>query len=387
MTRQRLLVSMALISMCSPAFAQFSPGDIKIFGYFQTSLSHQSRLQSDPEQNSFSLQQLNLFFQKDLSQNWAAFVNFEFLNNFSSSRQWGSANLEEAWLKYRSRKEFNLKLGLQIPIFNNLNEIKNRTPLLPYIIRPLVYETSFSEFIPVEEFLPNRAYVQVYGFIPLATEAKFDYSVYLGNSPNIATPRPDSMGTVQTGVDTSDTFLFGGRMGVRYRELKCGVSASLDNVNFFQGIETFVGGAPSRFDEVRRFRLGADFSYNLGPVSFEGEFITVTYDDDLDEVSLDKSFYYATLGYHLNERLYFYGSYWFTGQDFTGIFKEANQVSLYKGDADIKVPTAGLAYSISDRITFKAQVARVLIDVIVPIPDRSQKDSGYYYTAAVSVFF
>jgi hypothetical protein len=309
MTRLWLLAGASLmISFETCLMAQIDTGDIKIFGYFQTSFRHTTELESDPEQNSFNLQQLNLFFQKDFSQNWTAFVNFEFLNNFSSSRQWGSANLEEAWLKYRSGKEFNLKLGLQIPIFNNLNEIKNRTPVLPYIIRPLVYEASFSEFIPVEEYLPTRAYIQAYGFAPLSAEAKFEYAAYIGNSPNISRPRPDSEGDFQTGVDTTATFLVGGRLGLRHRELKAGVSATLDNVNYFKGVEIIVGGAPSRFDEIRRFRLGGDLSYSFGPFSLESEFILVTYDDDIEEASLDKRFFYATLGYHLNERLLVYGS-------------------------------------------------------------------------------
>lgn len=388
MTHLRLLVAMTLISMCSyPAFAQFSPGDIKIFGYFQTSFRHTTRLVNEPEQNTFNLQQLNLFFQNDLSHNWTAFINFEFLNNFSSSRQWGSANLEEAWLKYRSGKEFNLKLGLQIPIFNNLNEIKNRTPLLPYIIRPLVYETSFSEFIAVEEYLPTRAYIQAYGFCPLTEETKFDYAVYIGNSPNISTPRPDSLGDFQTGVDTSATFLLGSRIGARFRELKFGVSATVDNVNFFQGAETFVGGSPSRFNEIRRFRLGADLSYNLGPVSFESELIVVAYDDDIEKVSLDKNFYYATVGYHFSERLFVYGSYWFTKEDFTGARRVSGQLVLFTGDSDVKVPTFGFSYNLRDRITFKGQFARVWLEARAPSINVIEKDTANNYVAGVSVFF
>ena len=106
-----------------------------------------SSISANKESITFNLQQLNMFFQRDITQQWTSFVNVEILNNYSSSRQWGALNLEEAWVKYRRNNFFSLKLGLQIPIFNNLNEIKNRTPLLPYIIRPLVYETSMSEAI------------------------------------------------------------------------------------------------------------------------------------------------------------------------------------------------------------------------------------------------
>ncbi len=163
--RAIIILLMLFIRVCS-THAQFGESPIRIFGYFQNSFQHWTTFEERPKQNSFSLQQLNLFFQKDLGTNWTAFVNFEFLNNFSSGRQWGSAKLEEAWVKYRANMRFNLKLGLLIPIFNNLNWIKNRTPLLPYIIRPLAYETSFSEFILIDVLTPVQAFTQVYGFFP-----------------------------------------------------------------------------------------------------------------------------------------------------------------------------------------------------------------------------
>ena len=179
-----IVVLFSSFTVVSNTIAQEEETPIKIFGYFQNSFQHWTTFEERPRQNSFSLQQLNVFFQKDLGPDWTAFVNFEFLNNFSSGRQWGSAKLEEVWIKYRANMKFNLKLGLLVPTFNNLNEIKNRTPLLPYIIRPLAYETSFGAFIPIEILTPVQGFAQVYGFLPTG-EAKVDYAVYLGNSPNI----------------------------------------------------------------------------------------------------------------------------------------------------------------------------------------------------------
>ena len=173
-----IILSMFLIGF-SDTFAQSEETPIRIFGYFQNSLQHWTALDFEtshpqfsaperrPAQNSFNLQQLNLFFSKNLARHWRAFVNFEILNSFSSQRQWGAINMEEAWVRYKASDRLNLKLGLLIPVFNNLNEIKNRTPLLPYIIRPLVYETSFSEFFgAVEEGTPARAFAQASGVIP-----------------------------------------------------------------------------------------------------------------------------------------------------------------------------------------------------------------------------
>jgi len=211
----------------SPARGQ-SESELHIFGFFQNAFMHQTGYTTKPPfqpestRNSFSVQQQhNFFFRKDLHPNWWAFVNYEFLNSFNSARRWGSANLEEVWVRYRANARFNIKFGLSIPVFNNLNEIKNRTPLLPYIVRPLVYETSFSEFIAVEEFLPARAFLQTYGFVTVGA-TKLDYALFLGNGPNINSDPNHG----QTGVDTTDSFFVGGRIGIRIGEWKAGLSAT-----------------------------------------------------------------------------------------------------------------------------------------------------------------
>lgn len=383
---QVLLFLLVVFITVSNSLAQIGESPIKIFGYFQNSFIHQTGYEADfdqqPEKNSFSVQQLNLFFQKDLARSWRAFVNFEFLNNFSSSRQWGAATLEEAWVRYRANEKFNLKLGLLIPIFNNLNEIKNRTPLLPYVIRPLVYETSFREFIAVEEFTPSRAFVQAYGFLPMS-DAKLDYSIFVGNSPNVN--NQSTLG--QTGVDTTDTFLIGGRIGVRFGELKIGFSATRENVNGSPRLEVVTGEPPFSLKEVPRIRLGGDISYHMGRFSFEAEFITVTYDDDMPEVSIDKEFYYTTLGYHVTEQLFVYGSYWVTEEDFTQEFVIDNLSVVTLAVTDVKVPTIGIAYSLNDRITLKGQFAPVDIDTKIPFFQIAQEAEFNHYSMAASIFF
>jgi len=137
------------------AFAQSGESDLKIFGYFQASLYKDKDLLTGKKSNTFTLQQLNLMMNKGLWKKWNAFINFEFTNSFSSFDNWGTFALEEAWVRYRYNRYFRLEMGLLIPQFNSLNPIKNRTPLLPYIIRPLVYETSFQESFPIQEFVPQ----------------------------------------------------------------------------------------------------------------------------------------------------------------------------------------------------------------------------------------
>jgi hypothetical protein len=383
MSRFNAFIFFLLLSIAGfDAFAQREDMPLKVFGYFQNSLQQWTAFQYQPAQNSFGLQQLNLFFQKDFYQNWTAFVNFEALNTFSSSRHWGALNLEEAWVKYSPNMKFNLKLGLQIPIFNNLNEIKNRTPVLPYIIRPLVYETSFGEFIPLEEFVPARAFVQAYGFLP-AGEAKLDYAAYVGNSPNIN----DDPKNGQTGVDTTTAFLFGGRVGFRYRELKLGFSATHEKSNGFAEGAPLLGRPVADLQELPLTRRGGDLSFNLANFSLESEFINVDVNAGVPEVDLALDFFYITVGYRFTNVLYGYSSHWNTDVHVTVLIPGDERMQ----DEDIIVSTAGLAYDLGDRIRLKGQFARVRDNNKVRFISQSllenQQDGFNVWAMAVSVFF
>ncbi len=389
-----------LVGGVFPAFAQSGESPINIFGYFQTSLQHWTKFDVEsthpqfglpdgrPAQNSFNLQQLNLFFSKNLARRWRAFINFEFLNSFSSGRGWGAAKLEEAWVRYKAGDKFNLKVGLLIPTFNNLNEIKNRTPLLPYIIRPIFYETSFSEFFDnFEELVPDRAFAQAAGVLP-AGRANFDYAVYLGNSPNIN--NQSEVG--QTGVDTTDTFLVGGRIGIRGKDLKIGLSATRENVNLLAADFNIDGqsGFLVDFKETPRVRLGTDLSFHLGKLYFEGEFIAIRYDDQEPEVSIDKDLFYATLGYRFDEKWFAYANYSSIRGDFPFV-ATIDQTSFTDiGRTKIITPTVGIAYNLDDRITLKGQFLSGTIQNEFPLLQSIllvQKQKFKIISAAVSVFF
>lgn len=359
----------ALSLLCGLArlHAQPAERELNIFGYFQASLGHNKVVARPVEANSFNLQQLNLFLQRDLAANWRAFVNVEFVNTYSSFRNWGVLSLEEAWVSYHASRQFKVKLGLQVPTFNHLNEIKNRTPLLPYIIRPLIYEASLNEVIALSEFLPTRAFVQVYGFIPWRNW-KFDHAVFVGDSPNInEDPRHG-----QTGVDTTKSFLVGGRLGFRSNAIKLGFSSSFDELDL-QNAELQPGMAPAKLQSVSRIRLGCDFSLTLGKFMWESEFVRVSYDDDDPNFDLGRKFYYGTAGLQLSERLYAYLGYWVT-----------QEKALPVADRDLTVPTVGLAYDFREAVSLKAQYARVRFDATTPLP---VKDLADYYYLAVSVVF
>ena len=366
------------------AMGQSKESDLRIFGYFQTSFSHITATDSQGTQNSFNMQQLNIFLQKDLARQWTSFINLEMINSFSSNRAWGAFNLEEAWIRYRGSRQFSLRLGLQIPIFNHLNEIKNRMPLLPYIIRPLVYESSFEEFIALEEYLPARAFVQSFGYIPVG-KFKIDHAVYVGNSPNIANGN-DAPGVDtgnQTGTDTTRYVMVGGRLGIRYNELKLGVSGTHENTNFFQNVGRILGQPEKDYEGLPRIRLGADFSFQHPQFSLEAEYIRVDYDEGTDLVDLDKQFVYATLGWRPAERSYLYVSYWLTREEDTGLNFNMSTFTFLRV---VEVPNIGMAYSFNERTILKAQLAKVNFHTDdLPIGDI--KNHQYYGSIAVSVFF
>ena len=368
-------VFLVFLFITTDAFSQPGESPIRIFGYFQTSFNFQDEGQFRTNRSSFSVQQLNMMFQKDLAKNWTSFINLEFINSFSSGRQWGQFNLEEAWIRYRLGKRLNIKAGLQIPIFNNLNEISNKTPILPYIIRPIAYETSFSDFINIEDFIPKRTFLQAYGFFDI-DNMKLDYALYVGNSPNINNNK--TLG--QTGVDTTDTFLIGGRVGIRYVDLKAGISATYDRVRNFAIYDVPLGLPETKLDDLKRIRLGGDLSYNHDKFSFEFEVINVTFDDDSPLVDLDKEFYYATISYNFTEEILGFISYWKTKEYLTG-----NGVDIFKESfVEMDIPNFGITYDFNSRIRIKTQYARGRIAFV---NNKTKTFRTNFYSAAVSVFF
>ncbi len=395
MTRlRRIAFGLLLVSFGSVVTANADDdSSLRIFGYFQNSFQHQDA--HDPfvakSENSFALQQLNFFMQKDIDRHWSAFVDFEVVNSFSSKAGWGDFSIEEAWVRYRYDNRFNLKLGLLIPTFNHLNEIKNRTPLLPYIIRPIVYEASLAEQINIERIVPKRSYMQTYGFFPIGA-AKLDYAAYVGNSPNINSNPELSL----TGVDTTNTFLVGGRIGIRWGELKTGFSATYDKDNSLadERLDSMLNVPRGTFSELGRTRLGGDLLYHLGPVSFESEIISVQTEKVENIIDARLLFYYATLGAQVNEQLFVYGSFWMTDEHFWLPFDVlagflpgpgSRDPNTRKFSSKLYIPTGGISYAINDRISLKGQVAHVKQELS---GDKVDYDwNANYYALGVSVFF
>jgi hypothetical protein len=366
---------LAACAIPSVVLGQGGESELKVNGYLQASFYEQTvDGNSDRNSNMFTVQQLNVLLQKGLSRRWSVFADLLFTNSYSSFRSSGSFGLEQAWVKYRRSHYLSVKLGLMLPKFNYLNEIRHKMPVLPYIIRPIVYETSFQEDLNIDEYVPQQAYVQAYGYTP-AGDYKIDYAGYVGNSSNINRDQ----GRGNTGVDTTDTFLLGGRVGIRHASFQIGLSATHDKINFLTGLEDTL--MPSlQLDGISRVRLGGDFRFEYQSLSFESEFISVTYDDGFPEFDVDKKFYYGTLGYLFADRLFAYVSYWVLEEHLARRQTNGFQTAKFT----VKIPNGGVAYHMNERITFKGSIMRV---------DREHNITGIpegdfnFYALAVSVMF
>ncbi|MEZ4700236.1 MAG: hypothetical protein R2834_07905 [Rhodothermales bacterium] len=398
----RRILAFVLVLCCARAgMAQQEESPIQVFGYFQNVFQHEA-YEKAPDNNTFAAQQLNLFFQKDLAPRFRAFLSFEFLNNFSSSENWGAANLKEAWVRYEAGARFKIKLGLQTPVFNHLNEIKTRTPLLPYIVRPIVYETSLEDAIRLDEYVPERGFLQLYGTLPLGGRHAFDYAAYLGNSPNIRSNR--ALG--QTGVDTTTNVMAGGRLGLRLRlggpEIKVGASVANDRVNYFRGAGTLIGIKDDQLPDydkaltmVPRTRLGGDLAVYLGRYYLETEGIFAFFSIDRDVLDLNRMFGYATLGFLATERLELYVSYWRTDEDALLVDLPTTPRNSLVQRATLDIPTAGAKFALNDRVIAKAQVAFVDLHHAETLdtqgfagPTTSLEDQRFtVFALGVSVFF
>ena len=234
----RYLFLLLIISLPIVAAGQTTTEPLEVFGYFQSTYDHSSdnlAIMGIPEassvRNTFILQQANIFFRKEFNARFSAFVDLEFTNTYASTRNWGTFRLEEAWARYRVSEALNIKAGLLVPTFNNLNEIKNRMPLLPYITRPFVYEAAAEGVGSLDDFAPASAFLQIDGALPLG-DCRLDYAVYAGNGdPSFISTGQSGQQYTIGGTDTTTFKMVGARLGVRVGKLKAGYSMTSDKAN------------------------------------------------------------------------------------------------------------------------------------------------------------
>ena len=276
--------------------------------------------QADFTRNTFALQQMDLFLSKQISNEIDIFVDLEFQLNYSTQKRWGDFSIQEAWLNYGVSNQFNIKAGLFFPAFNHLNELKNRLGILPYIFRPIPYERLLERVFSPEQFIPERAFVQLHGTFP-NNFCLIEYALYVGNAEASYISRKSLSGEATNDVNPRAEFLsgvdptgwklklYGARIGVRSRDehsFKAGFSLTHDYDNLHDSIFS-----PSLQGDAPRFRFGLDVRGAYADFEAEMEYIHSIYDYDRFEqigIRLENSFVSGMLGYNFMDNLFGYVS-------------------------------------------------------------------------------
>ena len=348
-----IFLSLSLLLMFSPRM-QAQNNDLNIFGYFQMNYTNFNTYRGDVkgmDVSSFLTQQMNIFFQKNFTPELSSFVNLEFTNTFSFQDNIGGFKIEEAWLKYSPSSLFNLKGGKLIPRFNNFNEIKNRTVLLPYIYRPIAYETYFFDQFGTGEFVPVSANLQVYGEIPVG-DLWLNYAVFYGNSESAMLNNNSNFWG--PGQDPTPYKMVGGRIGAEYGNLQLGASMTYDRKNL-DSAKSIFGISKYNIGFIPRTRVGAYLNYSVAGFDLESELIKVYYDlsqankntlalNPFNPKSFDKTFYHINLLYNFTDQLSAYAGYdYLKGEDNFFI------------SGGLKVYNYGACYKVTDEVILKAQ--------------------------------
>ena len=350
--KNTVLSLVLMLTLSTLAFGQSN--DLNIFGYFQNNYTYFNVYSGGAQTistNSFLMQQMNVFFQKNINTQFSAFVNLEFTNSFSSQDSIGGFKIQEAWFKYSPSGYLNVKAGVLIPRFNNFNEIKNRTVLLPYVYRPIAYETYFFNQFGTGEFVPTTANIQVYGDIPVG-ELSLNYAVFYGNSETSMENKNSNFWGA--GQDPTPYKMIGGRIGAEYNNLQLGASFTNDRKNLNQESNGFQV-ATYNLGYVPRTRFGAYLNYSVAGFELEAELIKVYYNlsdgqkqtlasNPFNPTSFDKTFDHVNLLYNFTDKLAAYVGYdYMMAQDnfFTA--------------AGVKIYNYGVSYRATDGILLKAQ--------------------------------
>ena len=386
--RKSLITSFLLLSICQLALSQ---SELQIFGFVQARLqkSHTniSMIADVPtpvgtqklvfydvpaEFISSNAQQMNLFLRKELSSSFTAWVNLEFVNSFASDKTWGSFSLEEAWMNYQYSDAFNVKAGLLIPRFNHLNEIKNRMPILPYITRPLIYESTLANTVDQTNYLPERAFLQISGNFPVS-KLTFDYSVFAGHAERSFINSKVS-GGMETATDSVNFKTFGGRIGLSYEGMWLGFSGSVDKDNLMSTLKEI----------VPRKRIGIDIGVNNFHGFFlDGEYVGVSLSPTTTTQDINKIFCYGTIGFNFTDQVYIYGTASFMrdkasnslkdglrGNNIGAGYKPIESVvvkaeyATYFGNSTFLLATAPTQPALTTRWSLKADIFQVAVSVL-----------------------
>jgi hypothetical protein len=331
MFKKVLIISILFVSIFNSPRAQSA---IEVYGYVQSAYVHFHNTwdpyppagEGNYTYHYMGTNQLNLFLSKDLGDNFTSFVNFEYINNYSSDKGFGAFNLQEAYIKWEYRDFLKVKFGQFIPQFNAMFEMYNKTPLLPYIVRPKLYDATSGNLVDIFDILPQKALLQIFGSIPVES-INFEYALFMGNPANsfISSPTNNLLPSyVAYGQSAAKHFSFGGRFGIKSNSLRAGVSIHFDKNNQDNFVKDS-SGTVVNLGSFNRFRFGADIDYKFGDFELIAEYLKTStslpsaIQDSLNlwnsndpyfvGNSFNQEFYYGTLLYNFSDKFFAYVMY------------------------------------------------------------------------------
>ncbi len=280
--------------------------------------------------SSFAVQQLDIMFTNEFEYNIKTFVDLTFNWNYDSENEWGQLGIQEAWAQYSLGDKLNFQFGQIIPRFNYNNEMRNKLPILPYIIRPVYYENILNSIFNVEDLMPSKSFIQIHGMLPIMSNIRFDYSIFAGNSEDsyILNDRDSRAFLINddiSGTDPNGTKqkLLGSRIGIHTasESVRLGFSFTHDYDNRQDSILKLW---KSPTGELERIRLGVDMNFSFSGFELDGEFIYVGYnvdDEHLDFKEIENApvlmkqkeyyiiSYYGSLLYNISNDIFIYARY------------------------------------------------------------------------------
>lgn len=344
-----------------------SQNDLMIYGSLQNVFLYQDyNLQlNEPierdlfsyESNSFAVQQLDIFFTKLFDDKYKVFIDLEMKLNYSSEQGWGNINLQEAWMSYSHNNYFEVKAGMMFPKFNYLNEYKNRLAILPYLFRPMIYEQILSELIQFEDFIPEKAFLQFSGKIPLS-KFYIEWAAYMGNAESsYIVDNQDYNSEITSslfilgGTDFTDfdLKLYGTRIGILKKDesIRFGISATYDSDNRNNLTTDELGNNKPILGDVPRVRIGSDLGLKYKGFELEAELIRTFYNydtSDIPNLELGQFFIYGMLLYNFTDRIYAFGGHQIRTDEF------------YNYDSNC--PFVGGGFRLNNSITCKLQYSK-----------------------------
>lgn len=96
-----MIFTLSIFCICGLSTNTIAAG-LDISGYAQASVIYNKGVDPKPSNSysSFTIQEMDLILQNDLTALLTAFVDLQFLNTYSSTSGWGDLNLDQMWVRY-----------------------------------------------------------------------------------------------------------------------------------------------------------------------------------------------------------------------------------------------------------------------------------------------